>query len=874
MHKWFWLLCLLLWSAPAVAQPAPPRPEAPSEVTSAFAPRVVLWSVSRGSLQEMAARWPGLESLRGLVDIETSVGGWQGRRWRQVYLTSPEVSWGELPLGRLTLVLRREEGASRARLQVEIQGALARVARADLEVDAEIDLLRGQIQWGQGFTEGALQVEGLALEKISEVFPLLALTGAAHGTVEVSGPPQWPIFKGDLQLEGVTWRGEQVGRASLRWEHRGRGSVFDLSWGPQGEPYALAHLRVPLLLDLRANRYQWLDDQPHALRLEAHGLTPERLRPFWKAHPAADFLVNLSAYGEGPLDKFWGRLDVQGELLDPGRAPLALDLTGTVASAEQTLELTLGQEVVKLDLRARAPLVKIRRQGARWEPAPLEGHLSLKIPMETLAPYLPGSLHDPRGELLGEVDVDGTLGEPLLQGEVHTEQAEVTLLGLNQRLRQVKMQMVLEGSSARLTQLEARCGPRGSLEGHGQASWRMTPDKLGAEDDFWSGWGLQAGARFQAQRLPVVQEGLPGGVFQGGLGVQWQAREGWTNLVFKAEHAEVKLAGRGMPPAGAFPQNRAVRRVDWKGRQRDYQSIFAGEGELYVDLDLREGLHLQGEGFVMDLGGRMQIARRGEEASVEGGFQAQPGGEFRLFGNRFEVLQGTLQMQGGDLRDRLSLNPSDEDYAKLHDPTQPAQAVPLEPVLDFVARGYAVDSHVLVKVQGPWRRPELALLSSPPLPEYQIMTLLITGRVDAVDENNGEVRRQVASLVSRFHNPSLSRQLYDRLGVDKLGLGFGSSVAQPIVTVGKQLNRQLYIETVYRHNAPPDQNEKEGHVEYRLNPRWTLDTVYGDAAQGSLGLFWQRSFGGPPVGEPPREWLPPREQEDEEDEPTPEPSSP
>ena len=134
------------------------------------------------------------------------------------------------------------------------------------------------------------------------------------------------------------------------------------------------------------------------------------------------------------------------------------------------------------------------------------------------------------------------------------------------------------------------------------------------------------------------------------------------------------------------------------------------------------------------------------------------------------------------------------------------------------------------------------------------MTLLITGRADAVDDRDGDVRRQVEKLVARFHNPSLSRQLYDRLGVDKLGLGFGSSVTQPILTVGKQLNRQLYVETVYHHNAPPDENEKEAHVEYRLDPQWTFDTVYGDAGFGSLGVFWQTQFGGPRPPAPPDDW--------------------
>ncbi len=229
------------------------------------------------------------------------------------------------------------------------------------------------------------------------------------------------------------------------------------------------------------------------------------------------------------------------------------------------------------------------------------------------------------------------------------------------------------------------------------------------------------------------------------------------------------------------------------------------------------------------------------------------GGRFELFGVPFAVRSGRLTLPGGSLRDPPAQGPSDGPVG-LFDPDQPAVTLPLEPALDFTARGFAVDTHILVQVRGPLRRPELILTSSPPLPEYQILTLLITGRVDTVDDRNGDVRRQVAALVSRFHTPSLSRQLYDRLGVDKIGLGFGASIAQPILTVGKQINRQLYVESIYHHDAPPEQNAKEGRVEYRLDPFWTVDTAYGDAAVGSVGIFWQSSFGGPRPTAPPSTW--------------------
>ena len=74
-------------------------------------------------------------------------------------------------------------------------------------------------------------------------------------------------------------------------------------------------------------------------------------------------------------------------------------------------------------------------------------------------------------------------------------------------------------------------------------------------------------------------------------------------------------------------------------------------------------------------------------------------------------------------------------------------------------------------------------------------------------------------------------------------MGFGETVDQPIVTVGKRVNEKLYVEAGYHHNAPRGVNEAEVRLEYRFAPpRWSVETFFGDAAQGGVGLWWNRRF--------------------------------
>ena len=101
------------------------------------------------------------------------------------------------------------------------------------------------------------------------------------------------------------------------------------------------------------------------------------------------------------------------------------------------------------------------------------------------------------------------------------------------------------------------------------------------------------------------------------------------------------------------------------------------------------------------------------------------------------------------------------------------------------------------------------------------------------------------SLLAAFQNPVLQRELQDSLGIDRVCVAFGDDVDQPIVTVGKRVSRRVYVETQYHHNAPKDDNTAEVQLEYSIKPpHWTIETYFGDAAEGGLGVWWRKRFGG------------------------------
>jgi len=828
------------------AQPQPAPASTPEGV--AAAPDVRLLYAT--SLSALAADWPGLGELDGPAEMEILLQTVEREVAQLVVLRSVDARLGPVPLGHLQLQLWTPPGAGRTTATLEIQGPLAQTLRAEFQLELELDLPRGKVRWRGGFFDGELQIAGLRLEQLTAAYPWLALHGSLDLELKASGTPDGPRLDGQVQAADVRFHGEEVGGLAATVQFTDRRGRVALRWGPEAAPLATARLELPLDLRLQPGKLDWLDDRSLNLQLDAPRLTPATLAPLWVAPPGFDFTLGLTLTGQGRLDD----LALTGELagtLRSGEAPeRPLRLALQAGPTRQELTFQLGTDELALRLQTAAPLVALRRAGQRAATVPLTGSLGCRLPLPLLVPFLPRGVVDPAGRLAGEVQIGGTLGQPSLDGHLLTEEAALTLLPLNSRLEDLTLKSTLARDTWTIEELSAQVRA-GRLQGQGEARLVLTPADLPATARLWSGWRLTSTGSLTLQELPFLQEGLPVGRLDGRLTVATIMQAGETELRVDLAEAEVQLGEQKMTLPATVPTNPAVRLIDWLGQVRPSTSLLAGEGRLHLELALPTPLTVTSEQIALALAGKLVLDRQGTLTAVTGGLELQPGGQFTLFDNPFVIRSGSFTLLGGDLAatPALELEEGESPATALHDPDAEPKARPLEAVLDVLAEGRAVETRVGVEVRGPLRQPELLLASDPALPEYQILTLLITGRVDAVDERNGEVRRQVAQLVDRFHNPSLKRQLFDRLGVDNLGLGFGASVSEPILTVGKQINRRLYVETVYHHNAPEGVNSKEGHVEYRLSPSWTVDTVFGDAAQGSAGLYWRHTFGGQP---PPR----------------------
>jgi len=778
------------------------------------------------------------------VDVGLEITPTGGRR--RVRVRCARARWRGVPLGALEFVATATNSATTQHITVRIDGPAIRL-RLRATIVAQVDPLtrRLTLGWRQA-APLAIDVQ-VDLGKLSESLPLLAVAGKlrARWSGRKDAPLAVPAGRFDVAVAGLQWGGEPVGDVSLRGDLVGVGTTARLVVRDDKGALLDATGRIPVDVDLEKGHVGRRDDRPLRLKISAPRLTPTTLPAFWSAPAGVGFEAAAELDIRGPIDRLAATGRIRGWHRSGRDAKRPFEVTLKVGAREQDVRVAVaGGKLLELDLHTSMPLADMIRRGARAVGARCKGKLRVAMPLAAVAPYLPSSIADPVGVVRGEVSLAGTLGSPKLQGRLAVKGARLTVVELNRRLRGVAAAAVFAGRKVKIEGVRADSHP-GLITGQGAIDFDMTP--AGKERaPLWSARRTRAALAFVLKGVPIVQPDWPVGLMDSRVDIAVEAGAQDAKVAIAIREPRVKLTAEELDPARAIPTNRAVKLVDWRGNRQVKSSMLAGDGRLQLALRLVDPARIHGQGAELQVAGAVHVDRRGELVHVKGDLRVKPGGHFALFGTPFRVLRGEVGVAEGHLG-RL---------AERGGGPGAGEAAPLEPVIELVARGSVIDTAIVVKVRGPLRRPELILASSPALPEYQLMTLMITGRVDTVDGRNGNVRRKVARLVRRYHNPGLKRAFYDKLGVDKLGFGFGSSIKNPIVTVGKQVNRRLYVETVYRHDAPPDRNEKEGHVEYRLSPGWTVDTVFGDAGEGSFGLFWANTFGGPPPPEPPGdEWL-------------------
>jgi translocation and assembly module TamB len=227
----------------------------------------------------------------------------------------------------------------------------------------------------------------------------------------------------------------------------------------------------------------------------------------------------------------------------------------------------------------------------------------------------------------------------------------------------------------------------------------------------------------------------------------------------------------------------------------------------------------QGTSMRAALGGTLRV-ELGNEMTVAGTIRLS-GGRLDVQGKRFEVEQGTVTFQGDD---------------------------PTNPVVLATARYDAPGNYrVYAEFVGPVKTGKLKLRSEPPLPEDEILSLLLYGVPEGSFGSGSSSDDPAATAVGvggGTATQGLNAALADLTNLD-VSTRVDTSRGSPSPELVIQLTRRLSAQVGYNLGTPslgqaPDRTFIT--LDLRLKRRWSLDTTVGDHGGTMVDAIWRHRY--------------------------------
>ena len=422
--------------------------------------------------------------------------------------------------------------------------------------------------------------------------------------------------------------------------------------------------------------------------------------------------------------------------------------------------------------------------------ATLKGHLELSASEALLNP----ELHNLRGSLKLDLQVEGTFGQPNLVGEASLEKGRYTNEVSEVTWENIQAKLVGKGEVLELKTLRLENGDSGYISMSGKVNWaasqRNQPNAILLN--------LQAKNARLIDRRNLLAE--VGGKLDLTGSFKELTLEGLLELA--PLHASIDSAISSSIPSIE---------VHEVSEHEDTSSQMLP----IVNLDLRivaeQQAYIRGRGLEAELEGEVNVQGTASEPMVDGRFGTRRG-KMDLFGKRFTLEQGEVLFSNDSATLRIpAFHEGEEVTTKL-------------------------------EIYGSAKAPKIKLESIPPLPEDEILSRLIFGKsVNNISPFQAvRLAQAVRTLSSEggFDPLDATRHM---LGVDSINIenqddDEGSGVR---VGVGKYINDKVYLQL---EKTPNPSQPWQATIEVELTPRIHLESGTNDNGGAGAELIWKKNY--------------------------------
>ncbi|MGS2720864.1 autotransporter assembly complex protein TamB [Paraglaciecola aestuariivivens] len=424
---------------------------------------------------------------------------------------------------------------------------------------------------------------------------------------------------------------------------------------------------------------------------------------------------------------------------------------------------------------------------------PIEGELVIEgfdlAAFKALAPQLDRL----EGNIQGQTKIAGTIGSPLLNGELALAKGALKDQGLPVALSEIEQRISLNGQSAELV---------GSY-------------KLGA------GKGQLSG---QVRWLPEVsgQLNIAGDALEFDYQNMLKAKVS-PNIDIKFEPNNLEVAGEvSIPyarikvrelPSGSISPSKDVVLVEKQAQKQANQQRIALNLMLNIDPAKANQVKLDAFGLTTDLQGQLRLQNNKDEVFGSG--------EVQLVNGKYRAYGQSLLIREGDI---LFTNTLDRPFINIEAVRDPALTQ------DGVVAG--------VKVEGVAQNPNISVFSEPVMEQQQALSYILTGRGLGVGSGDSQDTMLTNALLSLGLGKSenLISKVGNKLGFEDVNLD----------TTGQGQNTQLSLTGTIapgvqlRYGVGVFDSVSEVAIRYQLLPKLYLEAVSG--VSNAIDIYYQFSL--------------------------------
>ena len=377
---------------------------------------------------------------------------------------------------------------------------------------------------------------------------------------------------------------------------------------------------------------------------------------------------------------------------------------------------------------------------------PLSGALVVNgMQLGSLAPFVP-AMSALEGDLHGELQLEGSLGQPAARGELRLSNGHFALLGNPTELQQFELQLTASGDRAALQGRGLLGGGQLQVSGRvlSEPEWRL---ELAMEGDHHE---ILLPPYTQMQVSEQLDLILTGGLLR--LTGDIVVHEGTL------EHEQL--------PAGGVTLSDDVVEVDLVGNVIYERAPF--DTSMDIGLLIEDNFQILGDMVNAKLGGDLQLRQEPRQPMQVFGNLTVLGGELRAYQQRLRIQRGTVSFAG----------------------------TPDNPELDVRAQREITGDDVVVglQLQGTLNQPKLEVFSDPVMSHGESMSYLVRGR--GLDSGAGAdgVAMALSLGTGLVNQTALMTELNSIPGISNFAFGAeGSTEADTAATVGGYIGERLYL---------------------------------------------------------------------------------